>query len=450
MQHTMTRRAMQRFLATPGVLLSPAALAATGCSIGAQPPKSTGEAQGSLFWYRLQNPVHTPYFDQQLAGFQAKYPKVQIVAEESSGAAWNAKYVTMAATDTAPDVFWLQQSNNTNAGNSVEFWASRGLILDFEPHFARGTLKRDDYLPGALDHFKYEQKVWGTPFEIFQIIMYVNTTLLRRSGVEPPKPTWTYQDALRIAQQVQRGSGPEAEQYGWDARSWQAHVVQYGGKLADATGSTMPLNTPQTIAAIQFLQDLFQRHRAGPRGEGMGEFTDFARGKVALFYHGNYQFDVYKKVNFDWMATTYPAGPGPAGANRAGHQGVNVWSVSKASKNPDAAVALATYLGYGEGADAWVSSGRVSPLKRFEVPYYTKIQDLSPAQAEQYRQVLNMTFENIKNKQIFGWPTFKNGKSWNDVSGAAGKEITLALDGQRSAQDSVKAAEQAANAIIAG
>ena len=61
-----------------------------------------------------------------------------------------------------------------------------------------------------------------------------------------------------------------------------------------------------------------------------------------------------------------------------------------------------------------------------------------------------MTFDNIKQKQSFGWPAFKNGKAWSGVSGAAGAAISPALDGTRAARDSVSAAEPAANAAVAG
>jgi hypothetical protein len=46
-----------------------------------------------------------------------------------------------------------------------------------------------------------------------------------------------------------------------------------------------------------------------------------------------------------------------------------------------------------------------------------------PARAAQRRPVPTMTLDDIKQEQIFGWPTFKSGRAWRAASSAAGAAI---------------------------
>jgi hypothetical protein len=46
-----------------------------------------------------------------------------------------------------------------------------------------------------------------------------------------------------------------------------------------------------------------------------------------------------------------------------------------------------------------------------------------PAQAAQCRPVRTMTLDDIKQQQVFGWPTLKNGRAWSAASSAAGAAI---------------------------
>jgi ABC-type glycerol-3-phosphate transport system substrate-binding protein len=105
--------------------------------------------------------------------------------------------------------------------------------------------------------------------------------------------------------------------------------------------------------------------------------------------------EVSKELEFDFGATRLPAGPGPAPINRACWAGFNVWSAFKASKYPDLATKFVTHLGYGKGAEPWAATGRVSPLKRFDLNYYQEVAGLTEDEKERYATVLNTTFKKL-------------------------------------------------------
>jgi ABC-type glycerol-3-phosphate transport system substrate-binding protein len=115
--------------------------------------------------------------------------------------------------------------------------------------------------------------------------------------------------------------------------------------------------------------------------------------------HGNYMWTTFrqaaKDMRFGFMATVMPTGPGPAPKNKAGWVGYNLWSAFKSTKLPDLAMDFAILLGYGKGAEPWAATGRVSPVKRFDLDYYQKVANLNEDEKARYASNLQTTFTNM-------------------------------------------------------
>ena len=105
----------------------------------------------------------------------------------------------------------------------------------------------------------YEGRVYGFPTNVGANAIWVNKDLFDRRGVPYPKSPWTWKDFVRTAQRLTiRDANGRAKQFGvlslWGC--WQQFVWQWGGAVYTKDGTRCVVDSPEAVAAIQFLYDL--------------------------------------------------------------------------------------------------------------------------------------------------------------------------------------------------
>lgn len=186
-------------------------------------------------------------------------------------------------------------------------------------------------------------------------------------------------------------SDPSKNRYGWgctinrsgDANNMMLEVLQaYGGAIASDDGKKVTFNSPETLAAITFLADIYTNPKyKNMLAPGVLSWTDTGNNEAWLagtlgFTQNGFtlyaQSKVQKNPVYEKTATT-PGflGPGTDRAIRAGSWGAFV--IFKGAKNPDLAKAVAKYMVAGKPlADVVaLSAGLIMPA-------YKKIWDSDP------------------------------------------------------------------------
>ncbi|MBM3189074.1 MAG: extracellular solute-binding protein [Chloroflexi bacterium] len=365
----------------------------------AAPAPEKAPVTAKLVWYAAQAADHLPPFQEQHAMWKEMQPGVTIEEVFVPWSEYTTKMTTMLAGGETIDVVWTMIYNGAGSSLSSKFWVDRDALLDFTPVFDAGKIKREDYYAGVLDHWLYKDKFWGAPFEAFQMSFWYNTDLFEAGGVGVPTEEWTWEDHREAAAALTtRAADGRPEQFGTMGLPWLTAIYQAGGNPVADDNETLLLDSAESRLGFEEYH-YFVANGYAPLGDDTKTFAGLHTGMVALQAHGNYMWTTFRAASadlgFDVRAVTMPKGPGALPAGKAGWVGFNMWSVFSSTKHQDAAIDFAVHLGYGKGAEPWAATGRVSPLKRFDLDYYQEVAGLSGVEKERYATNLNTTFTNL-------------------------------------------------------
>jgi len=283
--------------------------------------------------------------DEVLASFHAAYPciNVEIVATDSREQ--DLARLERIKAGTASDLIAVESSfipAYTDAGGLSDLTP----FLEADPNFK----PEEVYFQGVWKSGFYQ----GTPRAINKDFstsaVYINVGLFEKAGLSVPVEGWTYDDYLRLAQQLTLDSqGRNAADPQFDATS----IVQYGTTVPyfenstqgwfrgfqnilysydahalspDGTKVSGYLNGPNSLAVWQFARDLVHKYHVAPdvsviNAQPEGNVTLLKEGKLAMagtFWGPWFQETLDATPGLKWAVVPLPSGP-------AGHRGVIMW-----------------------------------------------------------------------------------------------------------------------------
>jgi len=239
--------------------------------------------------------------------YMAKNPNVSIKMEIIPSDAWQNKILTAAAGGQLPDLF------DTNDANHAIF-VSRGLLAPVDPA-AFGFKDQQEfekaYVPGSLDPFKgSDSKVYGMPFEYNSWTMVINDQIFRDAGLDPAKDyPKTWDEVGTIGAKLAKVTDGRFERQGfawnlltpgWTMLLYSPLVYQLGGSILsdDDKGKQCVLNQPAGVKALQTMQDMYYKYKAGAPGinlsTGQDAMIDFVQQKVAMWLLGPWAVPTFK------------------------------------------------------------------------------------------------------------------------------------------------------------
>ena len=370
-----TRR---QYLGRVGVALFSLLSAACDLSLplpGQATPKST-----IRFFIRNhpRNQAHRPV---QIEAFTEKFPNIAVEIE------WHAaKYFipeetleSRVAAGTVPDVFELGEFYVPRA-------AQDGWALDLLPRLKQDQDDADDFYPAVLAAGRYAGTQVALPEAWSPHLMYVNRRLFEQAQLPLPDHTWTYDRWLEAAARLTQ---VDADPPVWGAlySTWFTPLFHtlwaWGGGLLSADGQRCALDSPPAVAALQWIADLWLKHRVSPspadlrrlRGNWYGLFPTGRFGLMPHFHltpniawlverdssarkTPGLDWSVRENAALDWAVTTVPIGP----AGRETSSRPETYSIAASTAIPDAAWEWLKFLTSAAGFAAagsptgWVAS----------------------------------------------------------------------------------------------
>lgn len=356
--------------------IAAATMALAGCSAPAASPSSAAPDEKAELVFRTWDEHAAKAYEQTFAKFTEANPGITVKTEVVAWADYFTKLRTDVAGGTAPDLFWLNNSN-------LAAYARNGNLVDINATL--GADAAGAWVPSVVKQFTVDDKLWGVPqTSDGGIAVYYNKQLVADAGLaeaDIAKLAWSPSGGdnslLTVAQKLTKDAGGKtADQAGFDPK----HIKQWGynaaydlqaiylpfigsngGTFQD--GDTFTFSNPKTVQAFSYVVDLINKFHVAPSAADTNTNGDFSRdqflqGKMGLFQSGLYNLaNVEADAKFDWGVVALPAGPAGAisvtnGVAVVGNQG---------SKHAPAVAKLLTYLGTADGNAAIGTSGANLP-----------------------------------------------------------------------------------------
>ncbi len=282
------------------------------------------------------SPMDNTYWSTRIKMFTDANPGVEFVAlGAANDEEFTQKVTTMVAGGTPPDLVKI-------SGGRLIATAVKGIYEDLEPRVKASPLLSRVWktLPGEGKELVVCGKQYALPMDIEQRLWMYNQDLFDKMGVAYPKQDWTWDDLLAIGKAVTK---PEDNQYLFvpgvvsfqDYADW---VWEAGGSIFNADGTHTNLSEPANVKAMQFLVDLYKKHKYVPApGLKLGDIgVTFDTGKIAMSMSStSIMAQQLSKPTwkFKWSTVFAPKGP----VNAQGFTKSNGWGIPKGTKTADLA-----------------------------------------------------------------------------------------------------------------
>lgn len=328
------------------------------------------------------------------------------------------KLLTSAMTNTLPDVVRSDLPWVPTFAQGKVFAKLDGAM----PGFAK--LAKTVY-PGTLSTNYYRGHYYGLPLDTNTRVMFANMDAFAKAGITTvPK---TFADMLADAPLLKAqgiylyGDGGTG---GWNVLPW---IWSNGGAVTNATNTKAKgyINGSKTVAAIQFLTDLYKQgaipdSMLGASG-GLSTYDGVAKGNYAMTLDGPWMNPIWAGgyPNFKPVEALVPAGAGGS-SSVVGGEDINV---TAKSKHKAAAMQFASFMLSESAQVAMTKAGQLSVLSSLSNqvvaihPYYaTFLQQLKTAKAR---------------TPVPNYPK---------IDAIIGTQVALAMQGKESAQQAMNQA----------
>ncbi len=254
-----------------------------------------------------------------IAAFEKDHPDIKVDMLYVTGEPYEKKLQVMIAAGTAPDVMaWEDKKGLPLAPN--------GVFRDLNPFIRRdASFRREQYYPQAMEDFIFKGQQWGLPWDFITTALVYNKDLFDQAGVAYPASrwdddSWNWDRFVATAKKLtldKDGDGTPDQwgfvnNYSWSR--WRIWVWQNGGLDWEPTGTRSLLASNETVAALQFYNDLTNAHRVSPRpselGKLGGELGMFTNQRAAMILAAGYNLPYFRsQLNFNWDLAPFARGP---------------------------------------------------------------------------------------------------------------------------------------------
>jgi ABC-type glycerol-3-phosphate transport system substrate-binding protein len=377
-----------------------------------------------------------------LANFVVDHPEVSVTTEIIP---WGTLYTKLQAAFVAgqpPDMFLLHASE-------IPQFASYGVLKDLSPWYTSGGgwFPDEDISSTTMNGMQLDGVKYGIPLDNHGRGLFINKTAFTNAGVDPEAaPPTTWEGWVELFQQLTLDANgnnaasadfdPEnVVQWGFTVGEWpnvnfQAALAQNGGRIISEDGTTITVNSPEGVEALQHFIDLVYTYHVSPPASGYDTWLGFAGGQVAVLPTGtwfrNYAVD---QTDIDWAAwPNFQFGP-----NKAAWFGAHTFMVP-VTQEGEKLEAVQTLI-------QWVSDHQVDWAASGQVPARISAQEqLDPVNYP----------SNILLGETFGEYGIQDPQhvAIQEMYAALDPELNAALNGQKTAQQALDDAAERMQQVL--
>lgn len=317
---------------------------------------------GEIKFLVFGDPAELRAFRDVVAEFRTREPDVTVTLVEASDRDdLIARLSTSFAGGQPPDLFLI----------NYRFFGQFAVRDVLEPVQSRldgsDAFDEDDFYAQALDAFRVDGELVCLPQNVSSLVVYYNRDLVRKAGVEEPRPGWTWNEMVEKAIRLTRdedGDG-NVDQYGLGVEPTLIRIAPFvwsnGGELLDDEHPTrFTLDMPKADEALRKFFELRQLHLVVPTEEEIESEDDesrFLNGRTAMVLLSRRATPTFRTItDFDWDVAALPRHHEPAGILHS-----DAYCLTRASKEKDAAWRFMEFALGPDGQRITAQSGRTVP-----------------------------------------------------------------------------------------
>ncbi len=360
-----------------------AAAAPTAAQAAAKPATGTRVTVRDHDWTQGNPGQQGDWYDAFIAKFEDAHPDIKVEREWIPRAEMHAKQLALAATGQIGDTVRI------NVAPLVSELQLKGVVHDLDSLFASDTeWKNNDqkqFWPGNLKTYTRNGKLWGLPVvgHPGAVQYYINRTMIEKAGLKVPAAdgSWSFDDMIALAKGLTKSEGGRTTVYGIMPPVGQTSTNEgmvgflraFGGDLFDADGKKTLLNTPESIAGLKALAQLYKQGSAIPWAPDIEDQRqeNFLGQRMAMVVQTSFAASSWpgliaqRPQPFEMEVIPNPVGSTGKHASQVSSDGKGV---SAATKVPDKAwiVLSRLYTGQRHGIERF-TNGLGSPGSRNDV-----------------------------------------------------------------------------------
>jgi len=303
--------------------------------------------------------------------YMSENPHVKIEVEALQDEPYKAKAKVYGSTDSLPDIIqaWGQPS-------FIKPLIDSGLLLELN----EGDFAASCFIPGSMDGFSQDGKLYGLPRNTDFLVLYYNKKLFDDNGISVPA---TVSDLVEAAKQFRaKGINPITTNAmeGWSLPIWFEYVAQRANgdfnKIDDVlNGKSTFSGDADFLAAAQSIVELSEG-KAFADGFLTADYGTsrnlFGQGQAAMYIMGNWEAGLATDENFpaefrdNVGAISYPISDKGKATDLAAWFGGG-YSISNSTKHPEEAVKFLQYFFKPENwAKQLWQTGSGTPAQKFD------------------------------------------------------------------------------------
>ena len=270
----------------------------------------------SITWWEHSNPPHNNYSKELVADWNAKNPKTPVQYEFFAMTPYFQTLTAALSTRSAADMF-------TVIDNLMPSYTTKNTLAPIRPEWL-GYKNLDDmkthYLPGSLDGYIYQGKLYGVPMIAAVFGLYINRKHFIEAGLDPDKDyPRTWDDIARIGKKLVKMDGNkmtrEAFDFAMHSSTWtmwyfNSIIRQYGGEVLDASGKKCTANSEAGVNAMKVRAMFVQEKISDPTvsfATNALPADDLPKGQVSMFLtHAGSVAQFGPEVMKDFKVVPYP------------------------------------------------------------------------------------------------------------------------------------------------
>jgi ABC-type glycerol-3-phosphate transport system substrate-binding protein len=366
-----------------------------------------------------------------LAQFVEENPDISVTTEIIP---WNTLYTKLQTAfvgGTPPDVFLVHASE-------VPQFASYGVVADLGSWYTSGGgwFPDDDLSEITRSGMDYDGVTYGIPLDNHGRGLWINRGAFENAGVDPDmEPPTTYEGWVELFQQLtldangNNAASPDFDpenvaQWGYAVGEWErvdflGLLEQHGGSMVSEDGTTITVNSPEGVAALQQYVDLVYTYHVSPPNDGFDSWQGFSAGAVAVLPTGSW-FRNFAVEQTDIEGAAWPQIQ--FGEQPATWFGVHTFMVPSATQG--------TQLEAVQTLIQWVSDHQVDWAASGQVPARISAQEALDPENYPSNILLGQTFTQYGILDI-------QHVAVQELYAALDPELSAALNGQKTAQQAL-------------
>ncbi len=254
-------------------------------------PQTSNHGKIPIIWAADDNPARRD----QVNIFNKNYTEYELLIDPSNSDM--AKVIVQSLAGVGPDLFTCYD------GFSLSGYIKAGIAWDITDKLPGLGIDIDnDVWNGALPTCMLNGRVYGFVNNVAVDAIWYNKDIFDEYNIPYPKGSWNWEEFISLAQKLTiKDENGKIKLFGFlsNWNCWQDIVMQWGGSFYSKDGTICTIDSPESIAAIQFIHDLIYKYRVAPNpqeeaamatqgGWGTGTITFFGGGKGAMAIGGRW------------------------------------------------------------------------------------------------------------------------------------------------------------------